>query len=253
MRLLQARQISALSRERAENGVGRRRGSVPVIAVETSRESVCTRNGGVKAHQCKIFADLAQGIGNGLGRSGGQVVLRWIGQLRPIGRGPEILSVRQHPHRTGFGGSNIGSRIWAPGRGFDNVARHQALASQCVRHVGNVRHVPPFPKSFIVSKQEDLVLLQRSSQFPSKLVPFERTLGGLEVVPRVQAAVAQILEHASMQLVRSRRRYDYDLSASPFSILGTVGVLEDVIFPHRVHAQQLPAGPRRRDELPSRV
>src|SRR5712691_6580927 len=43
------------------------------------------------------------------------------------------------------------------------------------------------------------------------------------------------------------------LRAGPFSILGAVGVLEDVVFAHRVYPQQLPAGAGRRNELAGRV
>src|SRR5437016_14586466 len=56
-----------------------------------------------------------------------------------------------------------------------------------------------------------------------------------------------------MPLVRPRRGHDADLSSGPFPILGAIGVLEDVVFPHGLDAKQLGAGPGRRDELVGRV
>src|SRR5437879_2461621 len=203
MRLLQARQISALGTERGENRVGRGRASASIVPVEIGREGILAGNGGVKTQQAKIFPDASQRIADGLGSSGGPG--RRIEQLWPIGGGPEVVGVGQHPglHRAGLVGSDdIGSGIWAPGRRTDNVARQIAQASLRVRHVRVVGHVPALPKSLIVPEEEGLVLLQRTSQLSSELIALERSLGGLEEVPRVQSAVAQILEDSSMQLVR---------------------------------------------------
>src|SRR2546426_10459309 len=84
-------------------------------------------------------------------------------------------------------------------------------------------------------------------------MPFERTLGVLEVVLGVQSAVAHVLEEVAMPVVRSGRGHNADLSSGPFPILGAIGVLEDVVFPHGLDAQQLGAGPGRRDVLMGRV
>src|SRR2546422_9517624 len=56
-----------------------------------------------------------------------------------------------------------------------------------------------------------------------------------------------------MPLVRPRRGHDADLSSGPFPILAAIGLLEGVVFPHGLYAQQLGAGPGRRDELVGRV
>src|SRR5437899_12100746 len=56
-----------------------------------------------------------------------------------------------------------------------------------------------------------------------------------------------------MPLVRPGGGYNADLSSGPFPILGAIGVLEDVVFPHGLYTQQLGAGPGRRDELVGRV
>src|SRR6266581_1909259 len=56
-----------------------------------------------------------------------------------------------------------------------------------------------------------------------------------------------------MPLVRPGGGYNADLSSGPFTILGAICVLEDVVFPHGLYAQQLGAGPGRRDVLVGRV
>src|SRR5437870_2368075 len=56
-----------------------------------------------------------------------------------------------------------------------------------------------------------------------------------------------------MPLVRPGGGHNADLSSSPFPILGAIGVLEDVVFPHGLDAQQLGAGPGGRHELVGRV
>src|SRR5436853_2938765 len=56
-----------------------------------------------------------------------------------------------------------------------------------------------------------------------------------------------------MPLVGPGGGHNADLPSSPFPILGAIGVLEDVVFPHGLDAQQLGAGPGRRDELMGRV
>ncbi len=48
-----------------------------------------------------------------------------------------------------------------------------------------------------------------------------------------------------MQLVRAGGGDDIDLGAGAFPVFGAVGVLDDGEFPHRVHAQKLPARPSR--------
>src|SRR5206468_5589461 len=98
-----------------------------------------------------------------------------------------------------------------------------------------------------------LVLLQGTSDGPSELMPFERTLGVLEVVLGIQSAVAQVLEDVAMPFVRSGRGHNADLPSGPFPILGPIGVLEDVVFPHRLYPEQLGAGPGGRNELAGRV
>ena len=56
-----------------------------------------------------------------------------------------------------------------------------------------------------------------------------------------------------MPLVRSRSGDHGDLSARSFAIFGAIGVAEDVVFPHGVHAKQLVAHPIRRIRSTLRV
>src|SRR5437660_1304937 len=94
-----------------------------------------------------------------------------------------------------------------------------------------------------------LVFLQGTSDGPSELMPFERTLGVLEVVLGIQGAVTVIFEEVAMPLVRSGGGHNGDLPSCPFPILGTIGMLEDVVFPHGLDTQQLGTGSGGRDEL----
>src|SRR6059036_360983 len=84
-------------------------------------------------------------------------------------------------------------------------------------------------------------------------MPFERTLGVLEVVLGIQSAVAHVLEEIAMPLVGSGRGHNADLSSGPFPILGAIRVLEDVVFPHGLHPEQLGTGAGWRDELVGRI
>src|SRR5438034_8118582 len=73
-------------------------------------------------------------------------------------------------------------------------------------------------------------------------MPFERPLGILEEVLGIQSAVAVILEDAAMPLVRSGRGHNADLPSGSFPILSAIRVLKDVVFPHRLDAEQLGTG-----------
>ena len=68
-------------------------------------------------------------------------------------------------------------------------------------------------------------------------MPFEWTLFVLEVVLRIEGAVTVIFEEVAMPLVRSGRGHNADLPSGPFPILSAIGVFEDIVFPHGLHAQ----------------
>src|SRR5262249_11298786 len=82
-------------------------------------------------------------------------------------------------------------------------------------------------------------------QRAAKLIPSEfwnaLARGIIEKVPGVQIAVTKKFERVSMQRVGSRRSHDGDLAAGRFPVLGAIGVLDDVKFPHRVYVDQGPA------------
>src|SRR3989441_6153386 len=133
------------------------------------------------------------------------------------------------------------------------VARQQALAGLHVRITRARALRQPLLEAFVVSEHEQLVLLQGTSDGPSELMPFERALGGLEVVLGIQSAVPVILEDVPMPVVRSGRGHNADLPSGPFPILGPIGVLENVVFPYRLYPEQLGTGPGGRNELAGRV
>src|SRR5206468_1438420 len=62
------------------------------------------------------------------------------------------------------------------------------------------------------------------------------------------SGVTVILEEVAMPVVRSRRGHNADLPSGPFPIFRAIGVLEDVVFPHRFYPEQLTAGPAGCDE-----
>src|SRR5207247_9601698 len=80
-------------------------------------------------------------------------------------------------------------------------------------------------------------------------MPFERPLGILEEVLGIQSAVAVILEDAAMPLVRSGRGHNADLPSGSFPILSAIRVLKDVVFPHRLVAEQFGTGLGGRNDL----
>src|SRR5437660_8627149 len=117
----------------------------------------------VTAQEAEVFPNLSFRIAVGVRASGRQTVLD---DFRPIRRRPEVIGIRQHAWL------EIRNRGIYAGR-----VRKKALASLGVRHNCSTRYSPPLAKSFIVSEQKRLVLLQRTSQCPTELIAFEGTLG----------------------------------------------------------------------------
>src|SRR5213594_3247510 len=80
------------------------------------------------------------------------------------------------------------------------------LASAAIRHNRELAQRQALLKSFVVSKDKQLVLLDRASQRSAKLIPFKRRCarGLIEEVPGIEGAVAQILEAAAVPGVGSR-------------------------------------------------
>src|SRR5207245_8033468 len=126
--------------------------------------------------------------------------------------------------RSGGRGSGAGGRS-------RKIARQKTLPRWHIRINRAIALPQPLLEPFVVSKHEQLVLHQRTSDGSSELMPFERTLFGLEEVPGIQSAVTVIFEDIAMPVVRSGGGHNIDLPSGPFPILGAIGVLEDVVFP----------------------
>src|SRR2546426_10218929 len=120
----------------------------------------------VKARQAEILPDLAPGITGSVSASGRQTIDEDFGTIRDR---PEIVGIRQHAPLE-IGNRNVHAR----------GVRKKTQAGLRVGHDRDTGHSPPFPESFVVAEEECLVLLQRTSQSSSELIPFELTLGVLE-------------------------------------------------------------------------
>ena len=102
--------------------------------------------------------------------------------------------------------------------------------------------------TFVISKQEQLVFLERPAQSSSEHIALElRDASLVKEIARVQRAVAKKFVHAAMQLIGARCGNDAHLSARPLAVLRSVGVRHHVEFAHRVHSQQLAARASRRN------
>src|SRR5712691_1504085 len=171
----------------------------------------------------------------------------------PLGDGQKALAYGSMPcFRLGTGTYALRSGQAPAGR-IGKVARQYTLARQLIWVNPAAALRQSLPEPFVVPEQEQLVLLERASQRSPKLIALKRSLVYIKDVPRVQGAVAQKLEDVSMQLVGSGGGHNADLGTGPFPIFGAIGVGDGVVFPHRFHSQQLPAGAVRRNELPRTV
>src|SRR6267154_1349115 len=105
------------------------------------------------------------------------------------------------------------------------------------RNGGNLGDPLRLADSFIVSEEECVVLDDRPADSSPKLVPLEgRNLAHIEIVQRVELAVAEKLVTAAMNLIRSRTRDRVDHAAGGFSIIrlivaGQYGEFLDCIDP----------------------
>src|SRR5262249_12157476 len=200
-----------------------------------SRERVFGGPNIVEANQAKVLPNRLWSIAEVARGSSGLSIDQG---LDTVGGGPEGGDEWQHARL------QIGNRTAArPGSN-----RRQALARAVIRHNRELAQCQALLISFVVPKQKQLVLLDGASQGSPKLIPLERTLDIIEEVPGIQGAVAQKLERASVPLVRPGGRHNADLPAGAFSVLGAIGVRQNVVFPHCVHTEQLAAGSGRRNE-----
>src|SRR5580692_10513710 len=121
--------------------------------------------------------------------------------------------------------SQIGTVLHGPQRkqgdnrgSHSDVGRpHVSLPRGVVGYKGDIAHSQMLPVSFVVSKQEELVLLERAAQRASEYIALE--LGDfalVEEISGVQIAVAQELVDVPVELVGSAGRNDADLRARTF-------------------------------------
>src|SRR5262245_35840993 len=103
-------------------------------------------------------------------------------------------------------------------------------------------------KTFVIAKEEELVFLDLSSQRASELIPVKcgnvrRRI--IEVILRVENAVAQKFKHRAMQGVRARSadRVDYGAGSSEFS---AVGVGQDAELLNRLDSERVACDGRSR-------
>src|SRR5438093_6150732 len=208
--------------------------NVPVTMVHSvvDKKGILAGGNVVKTGHDKIFPNRLRGIAEVLCGSASLAVVDEV--LATVRGRPEVLNERQHADLE-IGNGTATHRCVS--------SRHQALASAVIRHLGDLAERQALLKSFVVPKNKKFVLLDRASQRSSKLIPFERWGVGscVEEIPGIQSAVAQKLESAPVPIVGSRGGHDGDLTSSSFSIFSAIGVRQDVIFPDRIHSQQLPA------------
>ena len=90
---------------------------------------------------------------------------------------------------------------------------------------------------------KNLVLANRSSQCSAELVSLERRRsdGKIVVISRVEIVVACELEKRAVELISTGLRYNQDLSTTPLTVLGAVGIRNNVKFAPSVDTEQLPA------------
>src|SRR5580765_123773 len=118
--------------------------------------------------------------------------------------------------------------------------RTTASASHAFRwHARSRRREISLPQAFVVKEEKSLVLLDRPSNCPPKVVPLERRDWVAELVRepviRVHYGIAEKLVNAAMELIAARARDNvYHRSARKSKFGGEVGLL-NFEFLHRIH------------------
>src|SRR5439155_1463148 len=178
-------------------------------------ERVFIRDNAVDLHDSEVFVHRIRSGVIGIGHTGTD-----IGpvRLRPQG---EVWKDR---------GIKVRNRL------IDSVGvRQQALPRPQVWDNGNFRQVPHLTKTFIVSKNEGLVLLDGATGRSTKLISPER--GDARVrrpnltvkeVPGIEGAVAQKLVPRAVEGIGAGLRHDADLSPGTVAELRRVHVRNDV-------------------------
>src|SRR5207248_2623945 len=99
-------------------------------------------------------------------------------------------------------------------------------ACVAVRHQRHTAQSQMLPEAFIVSEQECFALDDRSAKGTAEYVALKLRNGSLvEIISRVQRAVAQKFVGAPVELIGATGRDDADLRSGALSELGAVSVL----------------------------
>ena len=255
MRFLEAGHLVARYRVHREEGIRLRSDLIAIVNGECPGKRVAIRKRVIEPGGAEIFPNRFFWIVKGKGHPATQTA--------PVRQRPKV-HIRQHSLiQTWNFEKRVAVRaiLGLGGRGrINQVARQYSLARILVRNGRYVADRQPLPEPFIVAEQERLVLPKGASEGASKLIPFERRHRGrrrgvldIEKVSGIQRAVAQEFKSCAVELVGAGLRDDIDLRPGSLPVLGRVGVTDQVEFPNRVNAQQLPADAARRVGLNART
>ncbi len=102
------------------------------------------------------------------------------------------------------------------------------------------------PVTFVVTKPEQLVMAHRAAECGAEVIALKlRDICLVEIIARVQGAVAQKFIHRAVEFVSSRSGDDRYLRARALAVIRAISIADHVEFADRVHSQQLPAGAAR--------
>ena len=118
-----------------------------------------------------------------------------------------------------------------------------AQAGLIVRYESDSAQAPILAEAFVVAEEEELVGANGSSERAAELVALKLGNGALvEVVARIECAVADEFKCGAVQFVGARSRDDADLRAIALAVGGAIGVGRNVELAHSIDAEQLAAG-----------
>ena len=184
---LQAGHLRAQNHARSKERVGQRDDAVPVVHGVRESQRISSGGGIVGAHGAEVFADGLPGIVVRKRRAARQPAREQFGavRVRPEGH------VRQH------GAVQVRHLHVLTGS-----VGQEALARLRVGHHAHVTHREALAEAFVIAEQEQAILLHRTAQRAAELIAAEwRNAALVEIIRRIERAVAQKLEQRSVQRV----------------------------------------------------
>ena len=173
-----------------------------------------------------------------------------------VGNGAVELGIETRAGRKSGAGQNFGLRRRVEGEGIADslsgrqvgVLSHRYVSSGGVRHeeimgegIGNCRHVAHRlvgPESFIVDKEERLVLFDRPAKGATELIlTIGRDTGAIEKVARFDRAVAQEFVGGTVILVGAALRGGVNYGAGA-PVFRRISIGERLELIDRIHAQR---------------